>query len=89
MEEIKMNIGGREYPVSGYVESDSLGMVPVVSLAMMSNYSWQLRCLKSRLEHPEAYRAIGEDIDVTISRLRGWLEEHKPDPIQQQNIAGA
>ena len=71
-----MKIGERFFPVAGYVTDEAMGTVPLVDLPMMSDYRWQLKSLRDRLEAPEKYRAIGEDVEVTIADLRRWLKEH-------------
>lgn len=72
-----MEIGGRAFPVVGYVDRESTGeKVPLVDIPMMSDYKWQLTSLQSRLDHPEWYATIGEDVEATIAQLRRWLEEH-------------
>lgn len=50
--------------------------IPVLNIKQMSDYDWQLNCLKDRLEHPEKY-ADFEDVDETVKKLRKWLDEHK------------
>jgi len=75
-----MEIGGRTFPVVGHVTSKTTGQkVPLVDIPMMSDYKWQLTSLQSRLDHPEWYAAIGEDVNATIAQLRRWLEEHSED----------
>ncbi len=73
-----IEIGGRTFPVQGYITRPSTGeSVPLVDLPMMSDYRWQLRALQSRLENPELYRAnLGEDVEAVIAGLRRWLKEH-------------
>ena len=68
-----MNIGGREYPVVGFVEDKRFGKLPLVDIPMMSDYQWHLRCLENRLENPEVYRQSGEDVEATIAKLRETL----------------
>lgn len=73
-----MNIGGREYPVVGFVEDKRFGKLPLVAIPMMSDYQWPLRCLESRLENPEAYREmLGEDVEAVIDRLRATIAEYE------------
>nr|DAX25263.1 MAG TPA: hypothetical protein [Bacteriophage sp.] len=77
-----MNIGGREYPVVGFVEDKRFGKLPLVAIPMMSDYQWHLRCLESRLEsrleNPEAYREmLGEDVEAVIDRLRATIAEYE------------
>lgn len=70
-----MEIGGRSFPIIGYVSCKEMGAsVPLVDIPMMSDYRWQLLALNDRLEHPEKYS--GEDVAATISHLRKWLDEH-------------
>lgn len=70
-----MKVGTQDYPITGYVKSKRFGVVPVVDIPMMSDYTWQQLCLQSRLEHPERYAEL-EDVEATIAQLRKWLEEH-------------
>lgn len=42
----------------------------------MTDYKWQLNCLNDRIEHPEKYKGVDEDVDETIAELRKWLAEH-------------
>ena len=58
-------------------ETAEIFFLPVVDIPMMSDYRWQLNCLKSRLEHPEIY-AADEDVPAVIERLKRWLAEHTP-----------
>ena len=53
-----MEVCGRNYPVIGYVEDETLGTVPLLDIPMMSDYNWQLRPLQSRLKNPELYREV-------------------------------
>lgn len=69
-----MNIGGREYPVNGYVESEGIGSVPIVDIHLMSDEEWHRSCLKSRRENPELYRKAGEDVEAVIAKLERLLE---------------
>ena len=71
-----MKIGGPSFPVAGYVTDEAIGTVPLVDLPMVSDYRWQLESLQGRLEAPEKYRAIGEDVEAVISDLRRWLKGH-------------
>lgn len=70
-----MTIAGREYPITGYIENGPLEKVPIVDIPMISDYKWQLECLKGRIANPELYRKY-EDVDVTIATLWAWLKEH-------------
>lgn len=72
----QMNIGGRKYPITGTVEHEVLGAVPVVDIRLMSDYEWHVSCLKSRLEDPELYRRVlGEDVEAVIDQLRATIAE--------------
>lgn len=74
----QMNIGGREYPITGTVEHEVLGAVPIVDIHLMSDYEWHVSCLKSRLENPEAYREMfGEDVEAVIDQLRSTIAEYE------------
>ena len=68
-------LAGKEYPVSAHVKFQGGGSVPLVDLPMMSDYTWQLGALKSRLEHPEVYAKF-ENVEETVARLRQWLAEN-------------
>ncbi len=77
------NVGGKDYKVEGYIKVNNTGtgeqfFAPLVDIPMMSDYRWQLNCLKSRLEHPEIY-AADEDVPAVIERLKRWLAEHTPE----------
>ena len=72
----QMNIGGRKYPITGTVEHEVLGAVPVVDIHLMSDYEWHVSCLKSRLEDLELYRRVlGEDVEAVIDQLRATIAE--------------
>ena len=51
--------------------------MPELDISMMSDYKWQLNCLKSRLEHPEYYETT-ENVPEVIERIKQWLAEHTP-----------
>lgn len=79
-----VKIGGRAVPVVGYVPLGSTGdTVPLVDIPMVSDYKWQQQSLQCRLDHPEWYAAIGEDVGATIAQLRRWLEEHNEESAPQ------
>ena len=42
-------INGQNYPITGIVEDEALGPVPIIDLHVMSDYEWHVSCLKSRL----------------------------------------
>lgn len=70
-------LAGKDYPVTARVKMQGGLNLPLVDLPMMSDYTWQLGALKSRLEHPEVYAQF-EDVEETVARLRQWLAENKP-----------
>lgn len=75
-----MEICGRAYPVTGYaVREDSGKVFPITDVPMMSDYKWKLKALQDRLENPEKYRTIGEDVEAVIAQLRHWLEDHSEE----------
>lgn len=84
-------INGKEYPVVGHAnvvdKGNVIGTFPIVDIPQISDYKWQLGCLKSRLEHPEHYTA-SENVEEVIAKLRQWLAEHKPDEPDSETGAG-
>lgn len=74
-------INGKAYPVICGAVMKNGTKVPVIDLNQMSDYQWQLGCLNDRLEHPEKYAAIGEDVEKAVARLRAWLKEHEKKPV--------
>ena len=69
-----MMINGQNYPITGIVEDEALGHVPIVGLHLMSDYEWHVSCLKSRLENPDMYRRVlGEDVDSVIAKLQAAI----------------
>lgn len=74
----QMNIGGHSYPITGTVEHEGLGEIPVVDIHLMSDYEWHVSCLKSRLENPEVYREmLGEDVEAVIDRLKATIAKYE------------
>ena len=73
-------IAGTTYTVEEYAQG-----VPVIELKMMSDYKWQLRCLQSRLQHPELYD--GEDVQQTTAKLVQWLKEHSTEALSLETSA--
>ncbi len=82
-------VSGIAYDVQGYVKADeagnlravtptTIGAMPIINIPLMSDYTWQKRCLEDRLKHPEKY-ADRENLPETIARLRKCLAENKPD----------
>lgn len=72
-----LNIDGLCCPIIGQVTTKKFGTLPLVDVPMMSDYKWQLKALEDRLENPEKYRAIGENVEEAIAQLREWLEKHR------------
>lgn len=72
------SLGGKSYPVTGYLSVAGMPTVPLVDIPMMTDYQWQLSCLKSRLEHPEVYAQF-ENVEETVAKLRQWLKENAPE----------
>ena len=67
-------INGQNYPITGIVEDEALGPVPIIDLHVMSDYQWHLSCLKSRLENPDvSRRVLGEDVDSVIAKLQAAI----------------
>ena len=74
----QMNIGGHNYPITGTVEHEKLGEIPIVDIHLMSDYEWHVSCLKSRLENPEVYREVlGEDVEAVIDRLKATIAKYE------------
>lgn len=61
-----------EYPIIGIGITGNNEIVPLRDIPQMSDYEWQLSCLKHRMEHPENYK--DEDINSTIKRIESWLQ---------------
>lgn len=71
-------INGQNYPITGIVEDDALGPVPIIDLHVMSDYEWHVSCLKSRLENPDMYRRVlGEDVDSVIAKLQTAIAKYR------------
>ena len=74
----QMNIGGHNYPITGTVEHEKLGEIPIVDIHLMGDYEWRVSCLKSRLENPEVYREmLGEDVEAVIDRLKATIAKYE------------
>lgn len=70
-------IAGKSFPITGYAKDNEDNKVPIVDIPMMSDFKWQLGCLKSRLENPESYAEhLGEDVPAAIEELKMWLLNH-------------
>lgn len=75
-----MEICGRTYSIIGFAAREYNGEVfPIVDVPMMSDIAWKKEALQDRLEAPEKYRAIGEDVEVVVAQIRRWLEEHSEE----------
>ena len=72
------SLGGKSYPVTGYLSVAGMPTVPLVDLPMMTDYKWQLSCLESRLQHPEVYAQL-ENVEETVAKLRQWLKERSAE----------
>ena len=57
----QMNIGGREYPITGTVEHEVLGAVPIVDLENPEAYR----------------EMFGEDVEAVIDQLRATIAEYE------------
>lgn len=53
--------------------------IPVYSMADDCDYTWQLSCLKERIEQPEKYAGapLFEDVAEHIRNLCAWLAEYE------------
>ena len=72
------SLGEKSYPVTGYLSVAGMPTVPLVDIPMMTDYQWQLSCLKSRLQHPEVYAQF-ENVEETVAKLHQWLKENTPE----------
>lgn len=77
-------ICGVTYPIIGAVEvrdklSNTSMYIPIPAVKMQSDYDWQEMCLNDRLENPEKYIGVDNDVNETIERLKKWLEDHRKD----------
>ncbi len=69
------NLGGYACSYSN-VAVDANTAAPLPEIKMINDYEWQRRALSDREQHPERYRAKGEDVDATIERIKQWLATH-------------
>lgn len=83
----KYTINGKDFYIIGYISTDARykgkevdkttpGAVPLVDIKMMSDFKWQYGCLMSRIENPEGYKSIGENVSAVIEKLKKWIREH-------------
>ncbi len=83
----KYTISGKDFNIICYVSTDTRykgkevdkttpGAVPLVDIKMMSDFKWQYGCLISRIENPEGYKSIEENVSAVIEKLKQWLREH-------------
>lgn len=74
-------VGDKEFKVECYIKTEETApdsqFIPLLDIPFMSDYKWQLNCLKDRLEHPEKYEKT-EDVAAAIKRLENWLAENVP-----------
>ena len=79
--ECKKRIAIDKYPIIGCIDVTDNGKkiseTQIIDMPSMSDYKWQLDCLKDRIEHPEVYEKI-EDVQAAITQLQKWLEQNKP-----------
>lgn len=57
-------------------DKDDSKALPFINIPLMSDFKWQYMALQDRLQHPEKYREIGEDVEAAINRLKRWLTVH-------------
>lgn len=83
----KYTINGKDFYIIGYVSTDARykgkrvdkntpGAVPLLDIKMMSDFKWQYLSLMSRIENPEHYKDIDEDVSAVIERIKQWIREH-------------
>lgn len=83
----KYTINGKDFNIIGYVSTDARykgkrvdkntpGAVPLLDIKMMSDFKWQYLSLMSRIENPEHYKDIDEDVSAVIEKIKQWLREH-------------
>lgn len=65
-------------PVKEYIVLPSFEQ-PLPVIETVSDYEWQLKCLKDRLENPEKYFENGEDVNAVIKKLQKWFENNKKE----------
>ena len=69
-------IAGNAYPVTGKIKCGD-DYIPIVGIKMMSDYTWQLNCLESRIMNPSAYEGIDKNgVLRAVCRIISWLNEH-------------
>lgn len=83
------NLLGKDYPISGQIEvrdseDNVVGYLPLVDIPMTSDYKWQLTCLKDRLDCPDVYSDIDDNVHDAVCRLKNWLEEHKTQATEKE-----
>lgn len=72
-------IDGKSFPVKGKAKLGD-DYVPIVDVPMMSDITWQLHCLGSRIRHPEEYRLLDAKKGGTIRvmcNIISWIKEHR------------
>lgn len=72
-----MEVNGEYFPVAAMVRLAPGVEKPLLDIPMMSDFTWQLGALESRLKDPDGYaRTLGENVAEKIDRLRQWLWAH-------------
>ncbi len=87
----EMEVGGRKYPVEAFLETEGGGLIPLLDIPMMSDFTWQLGALLDREKDPEKYEAMGEDVPAVKARIRAWLQGHmdQATPVEVERLKGA
>ena len=77
----KYEINGKEFPIAGHARVvGEQGVftgetILCVNIPMVSDYQWFLECLHSRLEHPETYQNVDNNVREMIEYCANWLRE--------------
>lgn len=74
-------LGGKERPVEAMVKAGN-AMIPLVGLKMMTDLKLHKICLESRLENPQPYSNMGEDVEAVIEKLRRTIAEMEAADIE-------
>ncbi len=87
----EMEVGGRKHPVEAFIETENGGLIPLLDIPMMSDFTWQLGALLDREKDPEKYEAMGEDVPAVKARIRAWLQGHmdQATPAEVEWLKGA
>ena len=76
-------IAGRSYPVKGKAKYGDT-YLPIVDIHLMSDYRWQLDCLKGRLKNPGLYRSVDPDVNERILQLIKWLYDNEANATPEE-----